>query len=102
MKKEDLTSLPEIYADLSAAFGDDRYFATSYGTLEDLKKLGLTPETAVGKRFLFNSGADCAPDGEPADIMFLGTFVRDSEYGVVVKLEGDVFWRAYKDGAISS
>jgi len=46
---------PELYFDLNARMTQDGYLATSNGTLEDLRKLGLTLEQAVGRRFAFKS-----------------------------------------------
>jgi len=82
----------EIWVDFNARMTERGYLFVS-GTFADLEKHGLTPEQAVGMRFVFNGGADTDEHGNPADIMCLGTIVRDDEYGFLAELEGDFFWR---------
>jgi hypothetical protein len=95
--------LPEICCDMNAAWTNRLFFSTCVGTQQDLARLGLTPEKAIGKRFLFNSGDDTNPAGELSDIMFVGTFARSADYGIVIQMDdsGDIFWRSHRDGTIS-
>jgi hypothetical protein len=44
---------PEIYCDLNAQMIEQGYSLERFGSVRDLKKLGLTLETAVGMRFTF-------------------------------------------------
>ncbi|NGP52507.1 hypothetical protein [Thioalkalivibrio sp. XN8] len=48
-------AMPQIFIDLNARMTDNGFLLTE-GSLADLAKLGLTPETAVGKRFTFMGG----------------------------------------------
>jgi hypothetical protein len=64
------------------------------GSVDDLAKLGLTLESAVGRRFtFFMDDADDA--GRPDDIMFNGVVIHDDSYGYLA--QGDsagVYWRS--------
>jgi hypothetical protein len=86
---------PEIYCDLNARMAKNGYSLERRGSIEDLAKLGLTLEQAVGMQFVFNGGEDTDEDGKPADIMFNGVVVKDSRWGYLA-IEGDhgVYWRA--------
>jgi hypothetical protein len=85
--------LPEIYCDLNARMTERGYLFTR-GSVEDLTKLGLTLESAVGKRFTF-VGDDAAKDGKPDDIMFNGIVIRDEKYGYLMLADEDgVYWRS--------
>lgn len=85
--------LPEIYCDLNAVATANSYRLTD-GSFADLKKLGLTPEQAIGMRFSFNGGDDEDENGQPADIMFDGTIVKDEKWGWLAVADGKgVYWR---------
>ena len=95
-------SLSEIDCDLNATVDQDTYRSNCYGTHKSLENLCISLNDAVGKIFLFNSGGDTNPRGEPADIMFIGTFEKDENYGIVIRmLPPGVFWRAYEDKTLS-
>lgn len=84
---------PEVFIDLNARMTDNGYLLTD-GSLADLARLGLTPETAVGKSFTFNGGADEDDDGKPADIMFDGTIQNYEGYGyLAVPNSKGVYWK---------
>ncbi|WP_223786815.1 hypothetical protein [Marinicella meishanensis] len=85
--------LPEIFCDLNAGVGVKSYRLT-VGSFADLERLGLTPEQAVGMRFSFNGGADEDENGQPADIMFHGTVVKDDQWGYLAVADGKgIYWR---------
>ena len=85
---------PEIYCDLNAWTMDRAYSLERRGSVDNLAKIGLTLETAVGKRFTFfmDDGDD---DGKPDDIMFNGVVGHDSKWGYIAIMdEDDVYWRS--------
>jgi hypothetical protein len=85
--------LPEIFCDLNAGARANSYRLTN-GSFADLKKLGLTPEQAIGMQFSFNGGADTDENGQAADIMFDGTIVKDAEWGYLAVADSKgVYWR---------
>lgn len=63
------------------------------GSVSDLSSLGLTLESAVGKRFTFFMD-DGDENGNPNDIMFNGVVVHDSEWGYLAVMDDDVYWRS--------
>lgn len=71
---------PEIYCDLNARMTDRGYSLERHGSVSDLAKIGLTLETAVGKRFVFFMD-DGDENGNPDDIMFNGVIERDPKWG---------------------
>ena len=79
---------PEIYCDLNARMTDRHYSLTTNGSVADLKKLGLTSETAVGRRFTFVGGDD-GELGVPDDIMFNGVVVHHPTLGYVAEADPD-------------
>jgi hypothetical protein len=83
--------LPEIYCDLNARMTDRGYSLERRGSVDDLAKLGLTLETAVGRRFTFymDDGDD---EGKPDDIMWEGVVVRDAQWGYLGQYEGGGFY----------
>ena len=85
------SNLPEVYCDLNARMTERGYSLERRGSVDDLKKLGLTPETAVGKRFTFymDDGDD---QGRPDDIMWEGVVVRDGRYGILAENDGGYFY----------
>ena len=88
---------PEIWCDFNGRMTERGYLPTN-GTIRDLAALGLTLETAVGRRFVFVSG-DADEHGNPDDIMCNGVIVRDSSFGIL--LEGDddgIYWRSELEG----
>ena len=75
------------------------YSLSRHGSVEGLKKLGLTLEEAVGRRFTFFMD-DGDEHGNPDDIMFDGVVVSHPEYGVLAEEEGSGFyWRSHIRGA---
>ena len=86
---------PEIFCDLNAAMTDRGYSLERNGSIEDLRKLGLTLASAVGRRFTFNGGEDMDQVGRTSDIMFNGVVVHDPEWGYLAKADEDgVYWRS--------
>ncbi|WP_369935395.1 hypothetical protein [Xanthomonas tesorieronis] len=86
--------LPDIFCDLNARMTDNGY-ALTRGSIEDLARLGLTPERAVGIPFTFNGGDDTPDGGDPVEIVFDGTIERDSKWGyLAVSDPKGVYWRA--------
>ena len=74
------------------------YSLERHGSVRDLEKLGLTLETAVGRRFTFVMD-DADDAGNPDDIMFDGVVVVDPQYGVLGERDGQgVYWRSQVAG----
>jgi hypothetical protein len=72
---------------------ENGYSLERRGSVEDLEKLGLTLEQAVGRRFTFF--ADDADDkGEPDDIMFNGVVVKDEQWGYLAVADSEIYWRS--------
>ncbi len=92
---------PEIYCDLNARMTERGYSLERRGSVEDLSKLGLTLESAVGRRFTFFSD-DADEQGRPDDIMFNGVVVFDSTYGYLAEADLDgIYWRSYIDDSLT-
>lgn len=73
---------------------DRGYSLERNGSISDLSNLGLTLETAVGKRFTFFMD-DGDENGNPDDIMFNGVIAHDPESGYLAIMdEDDVYWRS--------
>jgi hypothetical protein len=88
--------VPEIYCDLNARMTENGYSLERRGSIDDFAKLGLTLEQAVGKQFVFNGGADTDEDGRPADIMFNGSVIKDSQWGyLAISDEHGLYWRVH-------
>jgi len=85
---------PEIFVDLNAQWGERIYSAECQGTIADLAKLGMTLETASGKRFTFVM-EDADQKGNLDDIMFNGVIERrpDGSYQVLADQDG-IYWRS--------
>jgi hypothetical protein len=85
--------LPEVYCDLNAGYGPG-YSLELRGSIDDLAKLGLTLESAVGRRFTFYMD-DVDDDGTLNDIMFNGVVTNDPQYGyLAIKDGGDFYHRS--------
>ena len=85
---------PEIYCDVNARMTERGYSLERSGSIEDLRKLGLDLEAAVGRRFTFVGGDDGEP-GRPDDIMFNGVVIHDDQYGYLALADDDgVYWRS--------
>ena len=85
---------PEIYCDLNARMTHRGYSLERRGSVDDLAKLGLTLEQAVGMRFTFVQD-DADEHGKPNDIMFNGIVIHDSGWGYLALAdEDDVYWRS--------
>jgi hypothetical protein len=87
-------AFPEIFCDLNSRMTDNGYALTN-GSVQDLARLGLTAEQAIGMQFTFNAGDD-TPDGDdPVEIMFDGTIEKDPEWGyLAVSDSKGIYWRA--------
>jgi hypothetical protein len=87
-------SPPELYFDLNARMTDDGYLATCQGTLDDLAKLGLTLDQAVGRRFAF-AQPDTNDKGELDAWYFTGTIVKDAKFGYIAVADSrGVIWKS--------
>jgi len=87
--------LPEIYCDINARMTDNGYSLERQGSIEDLARLGLTLDMAVGEEFLFSGGADEDDNGQPADIVFRGMVVKHPAWGYLAQADAaGIFWRA--------
>jgi hypothetical protein len=85
---------PEIYCDLNARMTDRGYSLSRRGSVDDLRKLGLSLEAAVGRRFTFVMD-DADEQGRPDDIMFNGVVIHDDQYGYLAQADDDGFyWRS--------
>jgi hypothetical protein len=90
----DKNALPEICCDLNARMTENGYLLETHGAVKDLAKLGLTLEQAVGKRFLFNGGADTTENGESAEIVFHSVVSRDPVWGYLAVCDSNgLHWR---------
>lgn|SRR6185437_8839756 len=85
------SQLPEVYCDLNAQMTERGYSLERRGSLEDLARLGLTLETAVGRRFTFYMD-DGDAEGRPDDIMWEGRVVHDPKWGYLGQFDGDGFY----------
>jgi hypothetical protein len=84
---------PEIFCDLNAKMTERGYLLTK-GSVDDLAKLGLNLESAVGNRFTFVSD-DADKDGKPDDIMFNGVVIHDEKFGYLALADEDgIYWRS--------
>ena len=93
MTKREKSSDPEIWCDFNGRMTERGFLPTS-GTLRDLAALGLTLESAVGRRFVFVSG-DEDEHGNPDDIMCNGIVVRDLAFGILLEAdESGIYWRS--------
>ena len=89
----------EVYCDLNAGMIKRGYSLERHGSVVDLEKLGLTLETAVGRRFTFFMD-DGNEQGEPDDIMFSGVVVKDPEWGYLALADSnEVYWRSELGGS---
>jgi hypothetical protein len=99
MKKRNRHPFPEIYCDLNARMTERGYSLERNGSVADLARLGLTLETAVGKRFTFVMD-DADENGVPDDIMFNGVIVHDPQWGYLALADDDdVYWRSQLSNA---
>jgi hypothetical protein len=93
MGKRARSSDPEIWCDFNGRMTERAYLPTN-GTIQDLAALGLTLETAVGRRFVFVSD-DADEHGNPDDIMCNGVIIRDANFGILLEGDDDGFyWRS--------
>lgn len=73
------TAHPQLYFDGNAQLAE-RAFALVQGTLDDLRTIGLTPESALGVCFTFIQ-EDEGPAGEPDALLFDGTIAHSPSLG---------------------
>ncbi len=74
---------------------DDGYSLERNGSVEDLRKLGLTLEESIGMRFTFYM-EDADDEGNPDDIMFNGTVMNDPKWGYLAVHDKPklIYWRS--------
>jgi hypothetical protein len=88
------SQLPEVYCDLNARMTERGYSLERNGSVSDLKKLGLSLQEAVGRRFTFFMD-DADEQGRPDDIMFDGLVVSHPQYGILAEEDGaGIYWRS--------
>ena len=89
---------PEICCDLNARMTENGYSLQIRSAIDDLARLGLTLEQAVGRRFLFNAGADTNENGELAEIIFYGVVAKTPEWGYLALCEPRTLrWRVMSE-----
>jgi hypothetical protein len=71
------SQLPEIFCDFNARMTERGYLLTCTGTINDLAELGLSPESALGRRFTFADG----------DLIGDGTVISDPDYGYLALID---------------
>lgn len=76
----------EIQCDLRAGRTDRGYLLTK-GTVEDLADRGLTPQDAVGRKFVLVTNDSIGPHPKSRNTRCKGTIVEDAEFGSLVKVE---------------
>ena len=71
------------------------------GSVDDLARIGLDLKSAVGQQFLFLMD-DADDDGNPDEIMFVGTVQHDDEWGYLAVMDtpGDFFWRSHLEDGV--
>lgn len=85
------TAHPRIYFDGNSQLAE-RSFALVQGTLDDLRALGQTPESALGSRFTFVQ-EELGPSGESDALLFNGTIAHSSALGHFALADtGGVHW----------
>ena len=86
----------EVYCDLNARMTEHGFSLERRGSVDDLARLGLDLQSAVGRRFLFSMD-DADDEGRRDDIMFVGTVQHDAEWGYLAVMDtpGDFFWRSH-------
>jgi len=92
-ESDDTAELPEITVDFNARYTRHGYALLPFA-IQELARLGLTPQQAVGRRFLFNGGDDGDQEGYLAEILCRGTIVDDSKWGYLAECDDNgYFWR---------
>lgn len=85
---------PEIYCDFNTRLTEHGYSVQTIGSRQDLERLGLTLEQAVGKRFVLVQ-EDANENGERDDMMINGIIAKDEAWGYLAIADPDGFyWRS--------
>jgi hypothetical protein len=85
------TAHPRLYFDGNSQLAE-RSFALVQGTLDDLRALGQTPESALGSRFTFVQ-EEVGPSGQWDALLFNGTIAHSSSLGYFVLADaGGAHW----------
>jgi len=85
------TRYPRIYFDGNCALADN-VFGLVQGAIDDLRALGLTPETALGSPFTFVQ-EDVGPNDEPDALIFNGTIALSPTLWYVAQVDqAGVHW----------
>ncbi len=86
--------LPELWCDFNGRVMSGSYWLGAQSTIDQLAMLGLTLESAVGRRFTFNGGDDCDESNVPAEILCNGTIEHEPGLGCfVARVDNDFYWR---------
>lgn len=85
------TAYPRLYFDGNSQLAE-RSFALVQGTLDDLRALGQTPDSALGLRFTFVQ-EELGPSGQWDALLFNGTIAYSSALGHFALADtGGVHW----------
>lgn len=85
------TAHPRLYFDGNSQVAESS-FALVQGTLDDLRALGQTPESALGSRFTFVQ-EKFGPSGQWDALLFNGTIAHSSALGHFALADaGGVHW----------
>lgn len=85
------TAHPRLYFDDNSQLAE-RSFALVQGTLDDLRALGKTPESALGSRFTFVQ-EELGPSGQRDALLVNGTIAHSSALGYFALADaGGVHW----------
>ena len=84
----------EIYCDFNAGISEEKYYLRR-GTIDDLNKVNLTPELAVGMSFWFVAD-DIGLNGKSDDLMCRGSIEFDEEFGYIALVDGKIYHRSDK------
>ena len=85
------SQLPELVFDSNARITSRGYVVTLGDNAARLERLGLTFESALGRRFTF-AMEDCDQRGEPDDLLVEGTIVRHSLWGYLAEMDDNGFY----------
>ena len=85
------SQLPELVFDSNAHITKKGYVVTLGDNAARLERLGLTFESALGRRFTF-AMEDCDERGEPDDLLFDGTIIRHDVWRYLSEIDDNGFY----------
>jgi len=90
----DREQLPEIWCDFNGRVAPSSYWIGTQTTIDQLAAMGLTLESAVGRRFTFNGGDDSDDSNVPSEILCEGVLEQDSALRCfVARVDNKFYWR---------